>query len=102
VRATHPGPAGKGVLLLALAWLSRRTLGWADTVKVWRVAHPHPVRLVADSETVMRDIDFVARSVAASHPLPTECKEGALTTWMHALSPPPGCGAVAFDARATA
>jgi hypothetical protein len=76
-----PGQRGKAWLLLAFAWLNCRLLGWAYTVEAWRTGCPCRATSAADPEAAMRTIDAAVRSVAASHPLPTECKERALTTW---------------------
>jgi len=77
-----PGQRRKAWLLLALAWLNCRFLGWAHTVEAWRTGCPRRATSAVDPEAAMRSIDVTARSVAASHPLPTECKERALTTWV--------------------
>jgi Transglutaminase-like superfamily/Coenzyme PQQ synthesis protein D (PqqD) len=76
-----PGQRGKAWLLLALAWLNCRLLGWTHTVEAWRTGCPRRATSAADPKAAMRAIDTTIRSAAASHPLPTECKERALTTW---------------------
>jgi hypothetical protein len=75
------GQRAKISLLLALALLNCRLLGWAPTVAAWRRACPQPLALPPDPDAVMRAIDTTTRSVAASHLLPVACKERALTTW---------------------
>ena len=76
-----PGQRGKAWVLLAFAWLHCRLLGWTRTVEAWQTGCPRRATSASDPEAAMRAIDATARSVAASHPLPTECKERALTTW---------------------
>lgn len=76
-----PGRRLKAWLLLALAWLNCRLLGWAHTVGAWRIGCPCRAASAVDPEVEMREIDATVRSVAASHLLPAECKERALTTW---------------------
>lgn len=76
-----PGKRSKVWLLLSLAWLSCRLLGWTRTVAVWRIGFQCDAKASADPQTEMRAINFTVRSAAASHLLSTECKERALTTW---------------------
>jgi hypothetical protein len=76
-----PNMRAQAWLLLALAWLNCQLLGWAYTVRAWRIGYPLRTTLVADPETMMQAIDATVRSAAATHPLPVECKERALTTW---------------------
>ena len=81
-----PGQRGKAWFLLTFAWLNCRLLGWARTVEAWRTGCPCRATSATDPEATMRAIDATVRSVAALHPLPTECKERALTTWALARS----------------
>jgi hypothetical protein len=76
-----PWRRGKAWLLLATAWLGCRSLGWIRTVEAWQVGCQRPAVPAADLVKTMREIDETARSVAVTHPLPSECKERALTTW---------------------
>jgi hypothetical protein len=76
-----PGQRAKAWWLLALALLSCRWLNWVRTVEAWRTGCPRRAASAADPDAAMRAIDAIVRSVAASHPLPAECKERALTTW---------------------
>lgn len=76
-----PWQRAKAWLLLALAWLNCRLLGWTHTVGVWQIGYPHRAVPASNPEAAMRTIDATVCSTAASHPLPVECKERALTTW---------------------
>lgn len=76
-----PTRRAKAWLLLALAALTCRAFGWAHAAEAWRIAFPRRAAPPSDPEAVMRGTDALTRAAAASHPLPAECKERALTTW---------------------
>jgi hypothetical protein len=67
-------------LLLALAWLSLRLLGWMGTVRLWRRGRaPLGAEPAVDEE--VRQIDEAVRAAAARHLLNPQCKERALVSW---------------------
>lgn len=71
-------------LLLTLAWISIRILGWTRTIQLWRCwQRPVDNSLSGDWETTVQSVDTVVREAAAKHPfLPTiACKERALVGW---------------------
>jgi hypothetical protein len=76
-----PGQRNKAWLLMGLAWLSCRLLGWPRTVEAWRTGCPRGPTLASKPDEVIRAIDAVVCLVAASHLVPAECKERALTAW---------------------
>lgn len=72
-------------VLLTLAWISIRTLGWIRTIRLWRLWQ-RPIDNKAPSgdwETAVQAVDSVVREAAAKHMLlPTiACKERALVGW---------------------
>lgn len=72
-------------VLLTLAWISIRTLGWTRTIRLWR-RWQRPIDNKAPSgdwETAVQAVDTVVREAAAKHLLlPTiACKERALVGW---------------------
>ena len=79
-------PSGlKTSVLLTLAWISIRILGWTRTIRLWR-RWQRPIdkkSLSGDWETTVQSVDTVVRETAAKHPfLPTiACKERALVGW---------------------
>jgi hypothetical protein len=75
-----PGPVTIW-LLLALAWLCLRLLGWMGTVRLWRRGRVALAASGAEQEATVRRIDQAIRAVAARHPLNTQCKERALVSW---------------------
>ncbi|NEO00706.1 MAG: lasso peptide biosynthesis B2 protein [Moorea sp. SIO3I7] len=71
-------------LLLTLAWISIRTLGWTRTIKLWRRWQPSiaPNTPPENWEKALAAVDAVVRSAAAKHMLlPMACKERALVGW---------------------
>src|SRR5262249_28331083 len=70
-------------LLLALARLSLRLLGWAGTVAAWQRYPGRAARPVPDEEraVLVRAVDDVVRRVAATHVLSMGCKERSLCCW---------------------
>lgn len=82
----HPVPPSRLTtsLLLTLAWISIRTLGWTRTIRFWR-RWQRPIDSNAPSddwETAVQSVDTVVREAAAKHMfLPMACKERALVGW---------------------
>lgn len=82
----HPVPPSRLTtsLLLTLAWISIRTLGWTKTIRFWR-RWQRPINSNApsgDRETAVQAVDTVVREAAAKHLLlPMACKERALVGW---------------------
>jgi hypothetical protein len=69
-------------LLLALAWLSLRLLGWARTIRCWRRGRMSATQVWQTGLTPMvQHLDQTVRGVAATHPLNAQCKERALVAW---------------------
>ncbi|MBE8990360.1 lasso peptide biosynthesis B2 protein [Nostoc sp. LEGE 12450] len=71
-------------ILLTLAWISIRTLGWTRTIRFWQLWH-YPIdsnALSGDWETAVKAVDDVVRETAARYfLLPIACKERALVGW---------------------
>jgi hypothetical protein len=84
-RSQHPAPPGRLALavLLSLAWLCFRLLGWSATIALWgRLARcGFRPRRHRDRAAVLAGVDRVLRTAASRHPLNTECKERALVGW---------------------
>ncbi|WP_165234922.1 lasso peptide biosynthesis B2 protein [Aquisphaera insulae] len=83
LRLIHGGllPMGtRVVLLLILARVGFRTLGWVRTVAAFRHFHRRHAAMPA-TESRGRAIDAAVRAAAASLPLAVECKERALACW---------------------
>jgi Transglutaminase-like superfamily/Coenzyme PQQ synthesis protein D (PqqD) len=76
-----PSQRGKTWLLLGLSHLSCRLFGWANTVEAWRTGCPLLTKSAFEPEEAMQTIHANVCLTAASHLLPVECKERALTTW---------------------
>lgn len=69
-------------LLLTLAWLSVRILGWAKTVRWWQIARTgiaDPWH--SDRAPFVERVDHAVRSAASTHPLNPQCKERSLAAW---------------------
>jgi hypothetical protein len=84
-RSAGPAPPGRFALavLLSLAWLCFRFMGWSATIALWgRLARCgfRPCRR-RDAASVLAGVDGALRTAAARHPLNTECKERALVGW---------------------
>jgi hypothetical protein len=80
-RRVLPGRLGLA-LLLALAWVSLRLLGWAQTIRLWQgeqrpAAEPWQPAL----EPLVRQLDQAVRGAGAVHPLNPQCKERAIVAW---------------------
>ncbi|MBE9189111.1 lasso peptide biosynthesis B2 protein [Gloeocapsopsis crepidinum LEGE 06123] len=68
-------------VLLTLAWISIRTLGWTRTIRLWRRWQRSTTYKVPDKEAVQA-VDALVREGAAKYPLlPMACKERALVGW---------------------
>lgn len=82
----HPVPPSRLTtsLLLTLAWISIRALGWSRTIRLWR-RWQRPIDNNAasgDWETAVQVVDTAVREAAAKHILlPIACKERALVGW---------------------
>ncbi|WP_193194807.1 lasso peptide biosynthesis B2 protein [Nostoc sp. MG11] len=78
-----PSPLVTSVLL-TLAWISIRILGWTKTIRFWQFWH-YPTdnnKLSGDWETAVKAVDDVVRQTAARYfLLPIACKERALVGW---------------------
>jgi hypothetical protein len=71
-------------VLLTLAWISIRTLGWTRTIRFWRRwQRPIDDKVSSgDWQTAVQAVDTVVREAAAKHMLlPIACKERALVGW---------------------
>jgi hypothetical protein len=70
-------------VLLTLAWLCFRLLGWSATIALWgRLARSgFRPRCHRDRARVLAGVDRALRAAASRHPLNTECKERALVGW---------------------
>lgn len=86
LQSHHPVPPSRLTtsLLLTLAWISIRTLGWSRTVRFWQ-RWQRPIDSNAppdDWEIAVQAVDTLVREVAAGHLLlPMACKERALIGW---------------------
>src|SRR5262249_28483091 len=77
-RRVPPGRPGLW-LLFALIWISLRLLGLERTVRLCRgEIRPMPEPWNPDLTPLVRQIDQVVRTTAATHPLNPQCKERAL------------------------
>jgi transglutaminase superfamily protein/coenzyme PQQ synthesis protein D (PqqD) len=80
-RRLLPGRVGLW-LLLALAWLSLRTLGLARTIRLWRGKHRRAAVPWVDTMTsLVERLDQAIRAAASTHPLSPQCKERAVVAW---------------------
>lgn len=70
-------------VLLALARLSLRFLGWARTVAVWRQVPSRAARPMASNEwgAAAHKVGEAVSRIAASHALAVGCKERSLCCW---------------------
>jgi hypothetical protein len=65
-------------LLLGLAWVSFRALGWPRTVALWGSCTGHSSDSSEDPVAAVADAVVLA---AAGNPMPVACKEKALVSW---------------------
>jgi hypothetical protein len=80
------GPSLPGRLalavLLSLAWLCFRLLGWSATIALWgRLARSEFRLRRPDRAALLASVDRALRTAASRHPLGIECKERALVGW---------------------
>ncbi len=74
--------AARSWVLLALAYLSIRRLGWPRTLATWQAFHGPAPSGAADSEMeAIRAAAEATRTAAAWHPLHVQCKERSLCCW---------------------
>jgi hypothetical protein len=81
-RAAAPGRLRLAVLL-TLAWLCFRVMGWSATVTLWRrlARNTFRPRRHRDLAAILAAVDDALRTAASRHPLNTQCKERALVGW---------------------
>ncbi len=69
-------------LLFTLAWISLRLLGWARTLRLWRLGRtPAPEPWQGGVAPLVQRLDQAILVSAATHPLSLQCKERAVVAW---------------------
>lgn len=68
-------------LLLGLAFVAFRRLGWPTAVAAWAAASARPGRPPVDAEGFVARTDATVRAAANRHVLNVECKERAVVCW---------------------
>lgn len=75
-----PGSA-KLFLLLTLAWLSVRLLGWSASVRLWSRGQKRQCDPNANPDGIAAALQQALRSTASGHLLNPQCKEQSLVAW---------------------